>query len=63
MQTIRWGLLAALLLGACGPATEDDFVARMAREHRDDSPETGAADREAPATWRARRRPAARPCW
>jgi carboxymethylenebutenolidase len=50
MQTIRWGLLAALLLGACGPATEDDFVARMAREHRDDSPETGAADREAPAS-------------
>jgi carboxymethylenebutenolidase len=37
------------LAAACGPASEDDFLARMAREHRDDSPETGAADRETPA--------------
>jgi carboxymethylenebutenolidase len=39
-----------MLIPACGPATEDDFLARMAREHEDDSPETGIADREAPAS-------------
>jgi len=51
MQATRWIRLTALtLVVACGPATEDDFVARMAREHRDDSPETGAADREATAS-------------
>jgi len=53
MQATRWIRLAALaltLVWACGPATEDDFVERMAHEHRDDSPETGAADREAPVS-------------
>jgi carboxymethylenebutenolidase len=51
MNASRWMPLAVLtLVVACGPAGEDDFVARMAREHRDDSPETGAADREAPAS-------------
>ncbi len=49
MQASRWMALSALLLlAACSPAAEDDFVERMAAEHRDDSPETGAADREAP---------------
>jgi carboxymethylenebutenolidase len=51
MQASRWIPLVALaLVTACGPAAVDDFETRMAREHRDDSPETGAADREAPAS-------------
>ena len=41
---------ALALVAACGPAAEEDFLARMAREHQDDSPQTGAADREAPAS-------------
>ncbi len=49
MQANRWmPLLVLALAAACAPATEDDFLARMAREHRDDSPASGAADREAP---------------
>jgi carboxymethylenebutenolidase len=51
MKINRWVPPALLALTvACGPAAEDDFLARMAEEHRDDSPETGAADREAPAS-------------
>ncbi len=51
MPPSRWipcTLLA--LLAACAPTPDDDHLARMAREHRDDSPETGAADRETPVS-------------
>ena len=49
MQPTRWlpCALVALLAG-CGPVP-DEHLARMAHEHRDDSPETGAADRDTPA--------------
>lgn len=51
MQPTRWlPCTLVALLAACGPATEDDHLARMAHEHRDDSPETGAADRETPSS-------------
>ena len=51
MRATRWIPGALLvLIAACGPAAEDDYEARMAREHRSDSPETGAADRLAPAS-------------
>ena len=51
MQSLRCLPLAALVLVvACGPTNGDDFVERMAHEHRDDSPETGAADRDTPAS-------------
>ena len=50
MSPTRWMPCALVaLLAACGPAA-DDHLDRMAREHRDDSPDTGAADREAPAS-------------
>ena len=51
MHAPRWTHLAGLaLILACGPSSDDDYVERMAREHRDDSPATGAADREAPVS-------------
>jgi carboxymethylenebutenolidase len=44
-------LLAILVVAAaCGGPAADDHLARMAREHLDDSPETGAADRLSPAS-------------
>ena len=51
MRVPRWTRFAALAAAvACGPAGEETYEARMAREHRDDSPETGAADRESPVS-------------
>ena len=51
MRAHRWISCALLAFtAACSPPAEEDHLARMAREHRDDSPETGAADREAPAS-------------
>ncbi len=51
MQVARWTRLAALAaVLACGPAGEESYEARMAREHENDSPESGAADRETPSS-------------
>ena len=46
----RTVLLGLALVAACGGPAEDDFLARMAREHRDDSPQTGAAERLTPVS-------------
>jgi predicted O-methyltransferase YrrM len=45
----RW-MTAAAVLGACGGPLEEDFVDRMVREHRDDAPVIGAADRDRPSS-------------
>ncbi len=50
MRSSFWHWAAAAALAAACGAADDDYAARMAREHAGDTAETGAADRITPAS-------------